>query len=79
MMIADGSRMFVGSMNDSTNSLTKAREVGIPFSDPATIADFSADFEQDWKVAVVPPDASAITCPPPVSIGTCDAATDGGC
>jgi phosphatidylserine/phosphatidylglycerophosphate/cardiolipin synthase-like enzyme len=63
MMIADGTKAYIGSMNYSTDSLTKAREVGILFSDAGTIAAFSAVFEQDWAVAVVPPAESDISCP----------------
>ena len=63
MMIADGARAYIGSMNFSTNSLTLAREVGIMFSDPATIAAFAPLFEDDWKVAIAPPAASTVSCP----------------
>jgi phosphatidylserine/phosphatidylglycerophosphate/cardiolipin synthase-like enzyme len=63
MMIADGARAYIGSMNFSTNSLTLAREVGIMLSDPATIATFAPLFEEDWKVAIAPPAASTVSCP----------------
>jgi phosphatidylserine/phosphatidylglycerophosphate/cardiolipin synthase-like enzyme len=62
MMIADGVHAYVGSINLSTNSTQRARELGIFFSDKAAIEAISKDFEQDWKVAVEPP-SSAPSCP----------------
>jgi phosphatidylserine/phosphatidylglycerophosphate/cardiolipin synthase-like enzyme len=66
MIIADQARAFVGSENLSANSLEDAREVGIVFTDESAIAAFEADFNQDWSVGVLPPDASA--CPPDPSL-----------
>jgi cardiolipin synthase len=63
MMIADGQRAFIGSVNFSTASTTDARELGIFFDDPSSISMISAAFEQDWALGVTPPDASAANCP----------------
>jgi phosphatidylserine/phosphatidylglycerophosphate/cardiolipin synthase-like enzyme len=62
MMIADGQRAFIGSVNFSTASTTNARELGIFFDDPASIAMISQAFEQDWALGVAPPDPSTVTC-----------------
>jgi phosphatidylserine/phosphatidylglycerophosphate/cardiolipin synthase-like enzyme len=61
MMIADGQRAFIGSVNFSTASTTDARELGIFFDDPASIQMISAAFESDWALGVTPPDPSAVT------------------
>ena len=63
MMIADGARAFIGSVNFSTASTTNARELGIFFDDPAAIAMIERAFESDWSNGVAPPRASAVTCP----------------
>jgi phosphatidylserine/phosphatidylglycerophosphate/cardiolipin synthase-like enzyme len=63
MMLADGARAFVGSVNFSTASTTNARELGIFFDDPGAIAMISRAFEQDWAHASTPPAASTVTCP----------------
>jgi phosphatidylserine/phosphatidylglycerophosphate/cardiolipin synthase-like enzyme len=64
MMIADGARGYVGSMNYSTNSLKEAREVGIIFSDSAALGAFESIFQGDWGNAQVPPaSASDVSCP----------------
>jgi cardiolipin synthase len=63
MMIADGARAYIGSINLSTNSTQRARELGIFFSDAAAIHGIAQDFEQDWSVAVTPPPASTVSCP----------------
>ena len=62
MMIADGTRAFVGSVNFSTASTTNARELGIFFDDPGAITMISHAFEQDWSHAISPPDASTVNC-----------------
>jgi phosphatidylserine/phosphatidylglycerophosphate/cardiolipin synthase-like enzyme len=63
MMVADGARAFIGSVNFSTASATNARELGIFFDDPAAIAMISRAFESDWSGAIAPPSASTVTCP----------------
>jgi phosphatidylserine/phosphatidylglycerophosphate/cardiolipin synthase-like enzyme len=67
MVIADQARAFVGSENLSVNSLQDAREVGIVFTDEKAIAAFEADFNQDFALGVLPPDAAA-ACPPEPSL-----------
>jgi cardiolipin synthase len=63
MMIVDGVRAYVGSMNYSTASLSDAREVGIIFSDAKAIKTFEPIFEQDWAQSSTPPASSEIACP----------------
>lgn len=61
MMIVDGARAFVGSINFSQNSMHHARELGIVFDDAPAIHAFSAAFEADWRYATPPPDLDAGT------------------
>ena len=63
MMIADGTKAFIGSINFSTASTTNARELGIFFDDPGAIAMISRAFEDDWSNAVTPPAISTVNCP----------------
>jgi cardiolipin synthase len=56
MMIVDGVRAFVGSINFSENSMRHARELGIVFEDPAAITEFTRAFDGDWRFATPPPD-----------------------
>jgi phosphatidylserine/phosphatidylglycerophosphate/cardiolipin synthase-like enzyme len=63
MMLADGDKAFIGSVNFSTASTTDARELGIFFQDPSSIKMISDAFETDWSKAVTPPDASSASCP----------------
>ena len=51
VMIVDGAQVFAGSENLSAASLDDNRELGIITADSATIARFSALFEQDWQQA----------------------------
>ncbi len=55
MMIVDGARTFVGSINLSENSMRRARELGIVFDDRSATTAFSSTFESDWRFAVPPP------------------------
>jgi len=64
MILADGASAYVGSVNFSVNSTTKARELGVIFANADAIAKISAAFAQDWERA------TAIPEPPP----GCDAA-----
>jgi cardiolipin synthase len=59
MMIVDGARAFVGSINFSENSMRRARELGIVFEDRAAITAFSNVFESDWRFAAPPPEPDA--------------------
>ncbi len=52
MILVDGERAFIGSVNFSTNSMTEARELGVVFTDTSSLNDINASFEQDWSVAV---------------------------
>jgi phosphatidylserine/phosphatidylglycerophosphate/cardiolipin synthase-like enzyme len=56
MIVVDGARMFIGSINFSENSMKRARELGIVFEDPAAIRTFSTAFDADWRFAAPPPD-----------------------
>jgi cardiolipin synthase len=62
MMIVDGARGFVGSINFSENSTKHARELGIIFDDRAAITAFSNAFESDWKFAMPPPEKTDGVC-----------------
>ena len=53
VIIADGTRAFVGSENFSSGSLGKNRELGIVVSDPATISSLENTFEKDWAGATM--------------------------
>lgn len=62
MVIVDGARAFVGSINFSANSMHHARELGIVFEDRTAITAFSNTFEADWRFAVPPPDETKGLC-----------------
>lgn len=51
LIIVDGERAYVGSVNLTKNSFDKNREVGIIVSDPQIVQRFLAVFESDWRVA----------------------------
>lgn len=51
MMIADGSRAFVGSENFSANSLDNNRELGLLIADTSVITTLNQTFQQDWSDA----------------------------
>jgi cardiolipin synthase A/B len=51
LMIADGSRGFVGSENFSANSLDDNRELGLLIADPQVITTLNKTFQQDWGAA----------------------------
>jgi phosphatidylserine/phosphatidylglycerophosphate/cardiolipin synthase-like enzyme len=69
MIIADGARAYIGSVNLSTASTTDARELGIFFQDPASIQMITTAFESDWAQSVTPPAASAANCPATTTAG----------
>jgi cardiolipin synthase len=54
ILIADGSRAFVGSENFSPTSLNRNRELGILISDSKTIQTLSATFNIDWSAGKLP-------------------------
>lgn len=51
MLIADGSRAFVGSENFSANSLDDNRELGLLIADESVIGALNQTFQQDWNDA----------------------------
>lgn len=51
MILADGTRAFLGSENFSANSLEKNRELGLIVTDPAVISQLSATFDSDFSSA----------------------------
>jgi cardiolipin synthase len=48
VIIADGTRMFLGSENFSDTSLNKNRELGLVLSAPQVLAQVQAVFDADW-------------------------------
>ena len=62
MMIVDGTRSYVGSINFSESSTHRARELGIIVDDPNAIGAFSQAFESDWSQAVMPPEDASGVC-----------------
>ncbi|MCM2352781.1 MAG: phospholipase D-like domain-containing protein [Pseudobdellovibrio sp.] len=63
MMVVDGVISYIGSVNFSKNSTSRARELGILFSEEKPIQTMSAIFELDWKAAVSVPDETTVNCP----------------
>ncbi len=62
MMIVDGARAYVGSINFSENSTRHARELGILFDDKNAIAQIGGAFESDWSKAILPPADTTGVC-----------------
>lgn len=60
----DRKAVFIGSENFSINSITKARELGIVFSDVAIEEKMTALFEKDWAQAVEIPAEHPKKCSP---------------
>ncbi len=50
VIIADGVRGYLGSVNLSMTSLDKNREVGLIVTDPSSIEPLTTTFEADWTV-----------------------------
>jgi phosphatidylserine/phosphatidylglycerophosphate/cardiolipin synthase-like enzyme len=67
MILADGATAYVGSVNFSVNSTTKARELGVIFANPGAAATIAGTFAADWSQAIAIPD------PPPACVGPSDA------
>ena len=73
VIIADGRRALVGSMNISTASLDFNRELGTIVDDEAVLEALGATFERDWAAAMAEPIGEA-TVPPTEVISWEDAA-----
>ncbi|MDX1890191.1 phospholipase D-like domain-containing protein [Mycolicibacterium sp. 050158] len=58
LLIVDGERALVGSMNIDRSAFDLRRELGITVDDPAVIARLKAVFDEDWALshAYEPPD-----------------------
>lgn len=62
MILVDGARGFIGSINFSENSMRRARELGIVFEDHAALTAFHSAFEADWRFATPPPEKPDGSC-----------------
>jgi phosphatidylserine/phosphatidylglycerophosphate/cardiolipin synthase-like enzyme len=62
MMLADGETAYVGSVNFSVNSTTKARELGIIFANASVAVQIRALFDADFAHAVAPPKSDPARC-----------------
>lgn len=51
MMVADGTRVYVGSENFSSESLDKNRELGVLITDSAGISTLQQTFQSDWSIS----------------------------
>lgn len=58
LLIVDGERALVGSMNIDRSAFDLRRELGVEVDDPAVVARLNAVFEEDWAQshAYAPPD-----------------------
>jgi len=63
MILVDGERAYLGSVNFSFNSTTRARELGIIFSRASIAKEIGRIFKADWAVSVDPPDPPPWNCP----------------
>ncbi len=55
LYLVDGKKAFVGSENNSTNSLNNNRELGIIFDEAEPVKVLAATFEQDFALATTDP------------------------
>ena len=62
MILVDGKLAYVGSVNFSVNSTTKARELGIIFANDAVAGQIHTVFDADWAHAIAPPKERANQC-----------------
>jgi len=62
MMVADAVVAYIGSVNFSRNSTSRARELGILFSEPAPIKHMLNIFEVDWNSGISVPDENNVSC-----------------
>jgi phosphatidylserine/phosphatidylglycerophosphate/cardiolipin synthase-like enzyme len=51
MMVADGTRAYVGSENFSSQSLDSNRELGLLMSDQNVLSTLEQTFQSDWSVS----------------------------
>jgi cardiolipin synthase A/B len=64
MILVDGQRLYIGSINFSTNSMTQARELGIIISPSMEIKNTVQDaFDYDWTAAAAIPAQPPDFCP----------------
>jgi cardiolipin synthase A/B len=63
MMLVDDTRMYVGSINFSNNSIQKSRELGIVLRDASAIAAMQSNFEADFTAAIPLPPGVPTDCP----------------
>lgn len=49
MIVVDGVRGYIGSVNLSTNSMTNNREVGLLMTDPGILQTLTSTFTSDWQ------------------------------
>jgi len=68
IIIADGRRTLVGSINISTASLDFNRELGIIVDDEAVLEALGSTFERDWAAATAEPIGEATATPVPGEI-----------
>lgn len=66
-IVIDGEKFYLGSMNFSYNSLTKAREVGIILENHSVSSEIKNTFDKDWSHAVDVPQDSAGACVAPAA------------
>lgn len=62
MLVADGVVAYIGSVNFTKNSTTRARELGILFSEAVPIKEMLNIFEKDWALGIVAPEADSVNC-----------------
>ena len=62
-ILVDGTMAYLGSVNFSNNSTTKARELGIVLRDAQIMTQIGAIFEKDWSVAQDIPAVLPSHCP----------------
>jgi cardiolipin synthase A/B len=64
-LVVDGHRAYVGSVNYSTNSTTKARELGVVVTNANVIDSLTTTFEADWAASHDAPNPPPTDCPLP--------------
>ena len=75
VLLADGERAMVGSMNIDSQAYDQRRELGVVFDDPAAIKCLKHQFASDWKAAKAyqPDDPMERDLPALISKRPCDA------
>ena len=51
LIVGDGERALVGSMNIDASAFDQRRELGLLFDDPGAVRQLRKQFERDWQVA----------------------------